>query len=69
MVLMLHFHYCQPDLARLKRRAVSIPALPSVAWVRRVVAGGGCLIMAANIMGGISPCTQTRHRGRVTAQH
>jgi hypothetical protein len=43
MVPLPHFHYTQPDPAGLTRRAVSIPALPSAAWVRRVVAGGGCL--------------------------
>ena len=67
MVPLLRFHYSQPDPAGLTRRVVSIPALPSAAWVRRMVAGGGCIIMAAKIMGGTPPCTQTRHRGRVNS--
>jgi hypothetical protein len=67
MVPLPHFHYSQPYPAGLTRRAVSIPALPSAAWVRRVVAGGGCIIMAAKIMGGAPPCKQTRHRGRVNS--
>jgi hypothetical protein len=65
MVPLPHFHYSQPDPAGLTRRAASIPALPSAAWVRRVVTGAGCIIMAAKIMGGTPPCMQTRHRGRV----
>ena len=67
MVPLPHFHYCQPNLTGLTRWAVSIPALPSAAWVRRMVAGGGCIIVTAKIMGGISPCMQTRHRGRVNS--
>jgi len=67
MVPLPHFHHCQPDPAGLTRRTASIPALPSAAWVRRMVAGGDCIIMAAKIMGGTPPCMQTRHRGRVNS--